>query len=169
MPVKQLEVTTKDHNFVEQDAGFASMGLIIHSVDTGAWVLDERITDARARVLTDAAGNLMQGYLELTTAHSQGFVSTNMDAVNSEEVTVTTPGLRARVTDLAHSELRDGNGSTSLERPGWETTLRTRGFDALVQEFLDAVANGGANPVSPESSIRSHELCAVLVHAIDAQ
>ncbi|WKF84010.1 Gfo/Idh/MocA family protein [Lacticaseibacillus pantheris] len=169
MPDKQLVMATKDRNFIEQDARFAIFDLMIHNVDTAAWLLDEPITDARARVLTDAAGNLMQGYLELTTAHSQGFVSTNMDAVNSEEVTVTTPGLRARVTDLAHSELRDGNGSTSLERPGWETTLRTRGFDALVQEFLDAVANGGANPVSPESSIRSHELCALLVDAIDAQ
>ncbi|KRM87134.1 putative oxidoreductase (putative) [Lacticaseibacillus thailandensis DSM 22698 = JCM 13996] len=169
MPNKQLVQATKDCNFIAQDARFAIFDLMIHNVDTAAWLLDEPIMDARARVLTDDEGNLLQGYLELQTAHSQGFVSTNMDAVNSEEVTVTTPGMRARVTDLAHSELRDGNGATQMERPGWETTLRTRGFESLVQTFLDAVSNGGDNPVSPESSIQSHELCTLLVRAIDAQ
>lgn len=48
--------------------------------------------------------------------------------------------------------------------PDWTPTLEQRGFAPIIRAFVAAVENPAhPNPVSPESSLLSHQLCQNLV------
>jgi virulence factor len=163
---KQMIVAEKTRTHTLQDAEFAVWDLMIHSIDTALWLMDEPVTARSGRLVRDAAGNLLQGYLTVQSEHSQVQVITNMDAnANLEQVTV--QGAAARLTsgDLLQLTASTTAGTTITHRPDWEPVLETRGFAAITRAFLTAVAQGGPNPVSPESAIASHQACADLLRA----
>lgn len=163
---KQMIVAEKTRAHTLQNAEFAVWDLMIHSIDTALWLMDEPALQQSGRLVKDADGNLLQGYLTIYGAHSQVQVVTNMDAhANLENVTVQGASERLMSTDLLQLT-RYGTGSvTTSHRADWEPMLETRGFAEITRAFLDAVANGGQNPVSPESSIASHAACAALLAA----
>lgn len=164
---KQMIVAEKTRNHTLQDAEFAVWDLMIHSVDTALWLLDEPVTAQSGRLVRDAAGNLLQGYLSVQSVHSQVQVVTNMDAAaNIEQVTVQGQTARVASDDLLQLTTSTTAGTTISHRPDWEPVLETRGFAELTRAFVTAVRDGGANPVSPESAIASHAACAELVALI---
>ncbi len=170
LPNKQMIVAEKDREHTLQDAEFAVWDLMIHSVDTALWLMDEPVTGQTARVLRNDAGELLQGYLTVTGVHSQVQVITNMDAhANNELVTVQAADARMTSNDLLQLRVATTSGIQIQHRPDWEPTLETRGFAILTRAFLKAVSDGGANPVSPESAIASHAACAAIVATFKAE
>ena len=161
---KQMIVVEKTRKHTLQNAEFAVWDLMIHPIDTALWLLDEPVIAQQGRLVCDAAGNLLQGYLSLEGAHSQAMVITNMDAnVNLETVTVQGAKERLVSTDLSQLSAMTTTQVATNHRPDWEPMLETRGFSELTRAFLKAVKSGGENPVSEVSAIASHVACGLLI------
>jgi len=142
-----------------QPTKFAIFDLMIHSVDTAVYLMDEKVKNVNNFLVTDN-GNLEQGYITLTGDKCQAQIITNMvGGSNLELSTVQSSAMRQVVTNLNLLETYQTGLQVQQSRPDWEETLVTRGFDPIIKAFLTAVSEGLDNPVSPESSILSHKLC----------
>lgn len=164
---KRTIVSEKIRENALQPAAFAIFDLMIHSVDTAAYLMDEDVKTVNNFLVTDDDGNLEQGYITLTGTKSQVQVVTNMvGGSNLELSTVQGSQTRKVVTNLSQLETYQTGSVTQTTRPDWENTLVTRGFDPIIKAFLAAISTEGKNPVSPESSILSHKLCFNLVKSL---
>jgi len=166
IPDKQTIVSEKVRENAVQPTKFAIFDLMIHSVDTAAYLMDEDIEHVNNFLVTKD-GNLEQGYITLQGAKSQVQVITNMiGGSNLELSTVQSLKTRQVVTNLNLLQTYQTGTITQESRPDWENTLVTRGFDPIIRAFLEAVSNGLENPVSPESAILIHKLCVELVNSL---
>lgn len=163
---KRTIVSEKIRENALQPTAFAIFDLMIHSVDTAVYLMDEDVKNVNNFLVT-SDGNLEQGYITLTGEKSQAQIITNMvGGSNLELSTVQGSQTRQVVTNLGLLQTYQTGAITQTSRPDWETTLVTRGFDPIIKAFLNAVSNGSENPVSPESSILSHKLCFDLVNTL---
>jgi len=144
----------------DQDVETAVFDLMIHSVDTGLFLLDEPLVTTTGRIVASTDGKLEQGYFAAQTAHEQLQVVTNMrGGVNLETSTVQATAKRAMVSDLSRLTTYCTAQTTTTAFSDWTPTLEKRGFAPLIRAFLTAVATHGANPVDPASAITSHAVC----------
>ncbi|CAJ1193877.1 putative oxidoreductase (putative) [Companilactobacillus paralimentarius DSM 13238 = JCM 10415] len=163
---KRTIVSEKIRENALQPTAFAIFDLMIHSVDTAVYLMDEPIQKVDNFLVTND-GNLEQGYITLTGAKSHVQVITNMvGGSNLEMTTVQGSKTRQVVTNLNLLQTYQTGAVTQTSRPDWENTLVTRGFDPITRAFLKAVTNNSENPVSPKSAILSHKLCYDLVKTI---
>ena len=143
-----------------QDPETAVFDLMIHTVDTGLYLLDEPLETTSGRIVTMPDGALGQGYFMAKTAHTQLQVVTDMyGGVNLEQTTVQGLTARATVTDLNTLTTLKTAQTQTTSFPDWTPTLEKRGFAPLIRAFLTAVATHGQNPVDPTSAITSHAVC----------
>ncbi|GEO46577.1 Gfo/Idh/MocA family protein [Companilactobacillus kimchii] len=164
---KRTIVSEKIRENALQPTAFAIFDLMIHSVDTAVYLMDEPIQKIDNFLVTND-GNLEQGYITLTGAKSHVQVITNMvGGSNLEMTTVQGSKVRQVVTNLNLLQMYQTGAITQTSRPDWENTLVTRGFDPITRAFLKAVTKDGENPVSPETAILSHKLCYNLVKTIE--
>ncbi|AYE37132.1 Gfo/Idh/MocA family oxidoreductase [Companilactobacillus zhachilii] len=163
---KRTIVSEKIREEAVQPTAFAIFDLMIHSVDTAVYLLDEKVKTVNNFLVTKD-GNLEQGYITLNGSKSQAQIITNMVGGSNLELS-TVQGLKTRqvVTNLNSLQTYQTGSVTQTSRPDWENTLVTRGFDPIIRAFLQAVSEGTANPVSPESAILSHKLCFNLVNSL---
>lgn len=163
---KRTIVSEKIRENAKQPTKYAIFDLMIHSVDTAVYLMDEPIKHVDNFLVTKD-GNLEQGYITLTGEKSHAQIITNMvGGSNLEQSTVQGSKTRQVVTNLNLLQTYQTGSVTQTARPDWETTLVTRGFDPIIKAFLEAVSKGTENPVSPESSILSHKLCVDLVNSL---
>lgn len=160
LPDKRLITAEKVRERGGQDPETAVFDLMIHTVDTGLFLLDEPLITTGGRIVLARQEVLGQGYLTAQTAHQQLFVTTNMfGGVNLEQTTVQAVTQRAMVTDLSTYQEFSTARVVTDQFPDWEPTLQKRGFAPLINAFLKAVTDHGPNPVDPASAITSHAVC----------
>ncbi|KRK64117.1 putative oxidoreductase (putative) [Companilactobacillus tucceti DSM 20183] len=164
IPNKRMITVEKTREDVEQNVDQAIFDLAIHSIDTAFYLMDEPIETTRSKlVLKD--DKLAQMYFDAETKNSHIQVVTNMiSGLNLEQSVVQGESQRSVVTNLSNLEEYTTGGVQQLSRPDWEQNLVTRGFKKIIMEFLRAVSEKLENPVSPKSSILSHETCYKIVH-----
>jgi len=160
MSDKRMIFAEKVRETGDQTLEAAVFDLMIHTVDTGLYLLDEPLVSTTGRLVPTGDGLLGQGYFEATTAHEQLQVVTNMfGGVNLEQTTVQTTQQRAVVTNLSALTTFKTAQTQTTDFPDWTPTLEKRGFAPLIRAFLTAVATHGPNPVDPTSAITSHAVC----------
>ncbi|VDG17881.1 gfo/Idh/MocA family oxidoreductase [Lactobacillus pentosus] [Lactiplantibacillus mudanjiangensis] len=160
LPDKRFITAEKVRETGGQDIETAVFDLMIHTVDTGLFLLDEPLETTGGRIVSAEPGQLGQGYFTARTAHEELQVVTNMfGGVNLEQTTVQTTAKRATVTDLSSLTTYQTAKTQTTTFPDWEPTLEKRGFAPLIRAFLTAVATHGQNPVDPASAITSHAVC----------
>jgi len=163
---KRTIVSEKIRENSPQPTKFAIFDLMIHSVDTAVYLMDEKVKKVDNFLVTNN-GNLEQGYITLTGEKSQAQIITNMvGGSNLELSTVQGSETRQVVTNLGLLQTYQTGAVTQASRPDWENTLVTRGFEPITMAFLKAVSQGLANPVSPESALLSHKLCYDLANTL---
>ncbi|APU70374.1 oxidoreductase [Companilactobacillus crustorum] len=164
---KRTIVSEKIREHALQPAQFAIFDLMIHSVDTAVYLMDEKIEQVDNFLVTNN-NNLEQGYITLTGKTSRAQVVTNMiGGSNLELSTVQGTKTRQEVTNLNSLRTYQTQNIMQTARPDWENTLVTRGFDPIIKSFLKAVSEQGENPVSPDSAILSHKLCYDLAKTLE--
>ncbi|KRN98683.1 Gfo/Idh/MocA family protein [Companilactobacillus kimchiensis] len=166
IPDKRTIVAEKIREDAVQPTKFAIFDLMIHSVDTAVYLMDENIKKVDDFLVTND-GNLEQGYITLTGSKSRAQIITNMiGGSNLELAIVQSSQTRKVVTNLSAMQTYQTGTITQNSRPDWENTLITRGFEPIIKAFLQAVSEGSENPVSPDSAILSHKLCVDLVNTL---
>ncbi len=164
MEDKRMITVEKTREDTEQSVNKAVFDLAIHSVDTALYLMDEAVENTSSRLILQD-DKLAQMYLEITGKNSQTRVVTNMiSGLNLEQSVVQTETKRAVVKDLSLLQKYTTSGIQQTARPDWEPNLVTRGFEPIIVAFLKAVSEKLENPISPESSILSHETCYKIVH-----
>ncbi|AVK62008.1 gfo/Idh/MocA family oxidoreductase [Lactobacillus sp. CBA3605] len=160
LPDKRVITAEKVRETGGQTVEAAVFDLMIHTVDTGLYLLDAPLIETTGRIVASATGQLEQGYFSAQTERTQLNVVTNMyGGVNLEQTTVQTVTDRATVTNLNMlQQFKTAQSETTL-MPDWTPTLEIRGFAPLIRAFLTAVATHGQNPVDPTSVITSHAVC----------
>lgn len=147
----------------QQSVPFVAFDLLPHVVDTALFLFGQT-PQACHYQLTAEKGVLQQASVLLTVPHATAYAVLNMQAgTNRETATVQNQQGIFRVVDLATYQQDQHGCCTQQNFPDWTPNLTRRGFAPLIQQFIAAVQGKQANPVSPTSSLLTHQICQGLV------
>lgn len=137
---------------------FKLFDFFIHPLDTALYLLDERpIKGYYHYQLED--GQLRQVMVTLLTTRTVATAGMNLQSgARRETIEVQTPQETALIEDLSQLTFYRGQEATQALFGSWVPTLQKRGFETVIDAFLDAIQTGD-NPVSPASSLLSHHIC----------
>lgn len=140
------------------DKLFKTFDFFIHPLDTALYLSDEPILKGYFRyIMTDSL--LSQISVCLETRSSQIIVGMNLQSGSRREVMeVQSPTQTAHLENLDSLSIYKATDKEDKAFGSWDTTLYKRGFQTIIDSFLEAVKSG-VNPVNPESSLLSHWLC----------
>ncbi|MFD0898011.1 Gfo/Idh/MocA family protein [Loigolactobacillus binensis] len=155
----QLVLVQKNRVATAQPVPFVIFDLMPHVIDTALFLLGQTPTQYHYRLLAQQ-GNLQQASVVMATPTATAYALLNMQAgANSETAEVQNPQGIVRVTDLATYSVQANGVTTQEQFPDWTPNLERRGFAPVIRDFIAAVNGTQANPVSPASSILTHEVC----------
>lgn len=135
----------------------------IHVVDTLLFLFQnqENEFDYNGRVID---GKLHSIALILQGEGSTAFGSMNrMSGAKEERIEYMTDNVKQVVMDLDHCELYSEGAKKSIDYDDWTPTLKRRGFEDLIAQFLVWTNNPEGSKAALEMSLRSHEVCEYLV------
>lgn len=91
----------------------------------------------------------------------------NRDSGTVEErLEVASPEEKRVVVNLTDVTLYRDRNETRLVRDDWEPTLRKRGFDHVVDHFLQAVRSGTSHQAPPPDFLLTHRICEQIVEQL---
>lgn len=166
VPQKNMIFIQKNKPDSERSVQFGIFDMFIHVADTAVYLLDDPIVEI-SHTVTETDGQLENCVLQLETERAICVASINYRAgANAETVEIQSPEGTYRVTNLTEYE-SDSVGEREVRTFGdWDNTLEKRGFAPLIRKFIEAIKTG-ENPVSLDSSLISHQICAEIVAAYE--
>ncbi|XCY67441.1 Gfo/Idh/MocA family oxidoreductase [Streptococcus iniae] len=154
---KRIIVEKNDVNSVGHKV-FKLFDFFIHPLDTALFLSDEKPLRGRFRYHLENQ-LLSHVSVSLETASSQIIVGMNLQSGSRREVMeVQTPEATGHLENLDELTIYKGTDKEVKAFGSWDTTLYKRGFETVINSFLEAVKSG-VNPVNVESSLMSHWLC----------
>lgn len=135
----------------------------IHVVDTLLVLFrnQEKEIDYNARVIE---GKLQSIALILQGEGATAFGSMNrMSGANEERIDYMTENMKQIILDLDRGTLYADNDKKVMDFDDWTPTLKRRGFEDLIAQFMEWTHNPEASTDALEMSLRSHEVCEYLV------
>ncbi|WP_367783441.1 Gfo/Idh/MocA family oxidoreductase [Streptococcus pluranimalium] len=140
------------------DFKFKLFDFFIHPLDTALYLLDEQISSAHFKVIKENA-LLNQVSVVLETEQSVAIVGMNLQSGSRREIMeIQTPVETYHLENLDDLTIFKETDLLKKQFGSWDTTLYKRGFETIIDTFLEAIQTK-ENPVSPESSLLSHWLC----------
>lgn len=139
----------------------------IHVVDTLRFLMDEDIKDIKVSCKKDG-NNLENVVVNLIGNNTTAIGIMNRKAGITEEVIeYMVDGNKYIVEDLVETTKVNNKGKTKNTFGGWETSLYKRGFDDLLNHFIECVKEGKKPDPSIEDSLITHEICEEIVRFIE--
>ena len=167
---KQLITVEKTRVSAHQPVQEAIYDLFIHVVDTALFLANIttfKPTEANFsyQINADAAGILTNCSMTLKLDGLTVLAKMNMQSgVDHETATIESSKGIATVTDLETLTKDSASGQLSSSLAGWTPMLTRRGFEPLINEFIHSLSDRAYdNPVSPASSVLSHQLCQLIL------
>ncbi|MGX7197711.1 Gfo/Idh/MocA family protein [Enterococcus olivae] len=159
LPEKRMILLQKNRAHSIQPTAFEIYDLFLHLVDTAVYLLDEPILAFDSYIRESETG-METAFLRLETAQTSAVLTMDLKSgANREVFQVSGPQGTYLVEDLTTLKKIETTG-TSIETFGdWQNTLEKRGFQQMVEQFLEAVASGEDNHLKQEKIGLSHELC----------
>lgn len=134
--------------------------LMIHPIDTAVFLLNNpsiSIIDSEVVIEND---EFKRAWVLLKTEETTALVSVNNESgAKRETLELQSPSGTYTVDNLTEFSKFDKEGTLSQTAGDWTETLEKRGFQPMIQAFLEALENKKAMPVSVESALISHEIC----------
>lgn len=140
------------------DFTFKLFDFFIHPLDTALYLTDEELIEGNY-AYQRKDGQLCQVSVNLRTENTLITASMNLQSGSRREVMEVQSCEETRqVINLDEVRIYKGTDEEKQNFGSWDTTLYKRGFEAIIDAFLNAVKTG-VNPVNPESSLLSHWIC----------
>lgn len=140
------------------DFTFKLFDFFIHPLDTALYLTDEELIEGNY-AYQRKDGQLCQVSVNLRTENTLITASMNLQSGSRREVMEVQSCEETRqVINLDEVRIYMGTDEEKQNFGSWDTTLYKRGFEAIIDAFLNAVKTG-VNPVNPESSLLSHWIC----------
>lgn len=156
---------TKTRENETQETNFAIFDLMIHVIDLVQFLMGSKGVELLNGRIVEKNGNLVSAEVQLGHGQLSGMAQVDMMAnANTEVLQTTGQNGIMEVEDLNQLTIQKRGQKLVQKTPDWQENLETRGFKPLIELFLKAIVNGEENPVSPASSILSHELCVRLIN-----
>lgn len=152
-----------------QEPKFAVYDLLIHVVDLVQFELNsDKAEYVGGRItLTDDQQSLKSAEITMQSDQGVGTALIEMQTgVNSESILKISNRGVLQAKDCQELTHTNAENETITRGGDWQRLLITRGFEPLVNEFLDAVVNKNDNPVSEKSVLSSHWLCSRLLEEL---
>ncbi|HEL0065482.1 TPA: Gfo/Idh/MocA family oxidoreductase [Streptococcus equi subsp. zooepidemicus] len=141
------------------DKQFKLFDFFIHPLDTALFLADERLVAGYFHYQLTDNDLLSQVSVTLRTEQTIISVAMNLQSGSRREVMeVQTPKETYQLENLESLRAYRGVDQEIKGFSAWDTTLSKRGFEAIVDSFLQAVKDG-VNPVQPGTSLLSHWIC----------
>lgn len=139
----------------------------IHVIDTVRYLLDAKID--QLNVFPVWQNELLASItVQITAGDKVATAIMNRDSgVNEERLAVMTPNAKYEVENVTETHIYQGT-TERFERFGdWETTLYKRGFEPIIQSFLNAVRSGAKAPISEEDALETHRLAEEILRQLE--
>lgn len=92
----------------------------------------------------------------------------NRDTGLTEEKVEVMNATEKRVAyNVAELEIIMGKNRTWISGSDWEPTLRKRGFDDLIDDFLQALRTAAPPQITARDALRTHEICEMIVEKLN--
>lgn len=151
---------------IEDSTKYKLFDLFIHPLDTALFLLDD-VKSWNSNIIEEN-GNLKRAWITLETENTSCFVSVNcLAGANEEIVEVHSPKGIYKVKNLTELSQVDDNGERKERFGDWEDTLTKRGFEPIIDSFIQAVMHKSDTPVTAQSSLFSHQLCRYMLEHHD--
>lgn len=140
------------------DLQYKLFDFFIHPLDTALFLADDQpVSGSFSYHLED--GQLSQVAVTLKSVGTSIVASMNLQSGSRRELMeVQTPQSTYQLKNLDELKIYEGTRETLDAFGSWDTTLYKRGFESIVDAYLEAIKTG-VNPVSPASSLLSHWIC----------
>ncbi|MBC1723243.1 Gfo/Idh/MocA family protein [Listeria seeligeri] len=139
----------------------------IHVIDTVRYLLDAKID--QLNVFPVWQNELLASItVQIAAGDKVATAIMNRDSgVNEERLAVMTPNAKYEVENVTETHIYQGT-TERFERFGdWETTLYKRGFEPIIQAFLNAVRSGVKPPISEEDALETHQLAEEILRQLE--
>ncbi|CAM2362091.1 Gfo/Idh/MocA family oxidoreductase [Listeria seeligeri] len=139
----------------------------IHVIDTVRYLLDAKID--QLNVFPVWQNELLASItVQIAAGDKVATAIMNRDSgVNEERLAVMTPNAKYEVENVTETHIYQGT-TERFERFGdWETTLYKRGFEPIIQAFLNAVRSGVKPPISEEDALETHRLAEEILRQLE--
>ncbi|MBF2346440.1 Gfo/Idh/MocA family oxidoreductase [Listeria seeligeri] len=139
----------------------------IHVIDTVRYLLDAKIDQLNVFPVWQ---NELLASITVQIAAGDKVATAIMNresGVNEERLAVMTPNAKYEVENVTETHIYQGT-TERFERFGdWETTLYKRGFEPIIQAFLNAVRSGVKPPISEEDALETHQLAEEILRQLE--
>lgn len=164
--LKMTELADKRRIVVEKndvnrpgELQFKLFDFFIHPLDIALYLADGQLQAGQFHYHVTQDNLLSQVTVTLQTDQETIIASMNLQAGSRREVMeVQTLQATYHLENLDELTIFTKNRQTRENFTSWDTTLYKRGFETIIEAFLQAI-DTGENPVSPETSLLSHYLC----------
>jgi len=142
----------------------------IHVVDTLRYLypypIDQLLVNGMKK-----DGLLYQVTLQLISNHGATAIGImNRDAGTTEEkVEVFSTAEKRVVLNVSELIVHKGTDISRIGSSDWEPMLHKRGFEQMVDDFLQAVQRGSLPKIGGRDALLSHEMCEIIVGRLEAQ
>lgn len=134
--------------------------MMIHPIDTAVFLLNDQHIDVVDSEVVEEGGQFKRAWVILKTKQMTAMVSINNESGAKRE-TLELQGASGTYTveDLTDLSIYTKEGRLTQTAGDWTETLVKRGFEPMIQSFLEALKKDAAVPVSLDSALISHYIC----------
>ncbi|MBS5306004.1 Gfo/Idh/MocA family oxidoreductase [Clostridium sp.] len=140
----------------------------IHVVDTLRFLMDEEVKNIDVNYLKD--GNDLHNVVVTLKGNDTTAVGimNRTAGITEENIEYMIKGNKYIVEDLVDTIEVNNSGRTKTSFGGWDPTLYKRGFEDIIDHFIESVKNKSMPNPSISDSVKTHEICEDIVKFITA-
>lgn len=139
----------------------------IHVIDTLRFLMDDDIENIIVNGLkkNELIYNLV---VTMTNKNTTCIAMMNRDGgANEEELEYTSCGKKVIVRNLMNSKILINNMEENKTFKDWDSILYRRGFESIINEFINGVRLGIQPNPTIEDAIKTHKICDEILNEID--
>ncbi|MBS6501308.1 MAG: Gfo/Idh/MocA family oxidoreductase [Clostridium sp.] len=139
----------------------------IHVIDTLRFLMDEEIESINVNGLK-RDGLIYNVVVTMTSKNTTCIAMMNRDSgANEEELEYTSSGKKVIVRNLMDSKVLINNVEENKSFKDWDTILYRRGFENIINEFINSVKLGVQASPTIEDALKTHKICDEILKKID--
>ncbi len=139
----------------------------IHVIDTMRYLFDRQVEEVLVRGMK-RDGLLIHALVQLIAENGSTAIGImNRDSGTLEEkVEVFSSEEKKTVVNMTNLSIMRQKTEISSGINDWESTLSKRGFESIIQDFLQALENGTKPQLSMQDALLTHEMCENVVNQL---
>lgn len=139
----------------------------IHVIDTLRFLMDDEIENINVNGLKKD-GLIYNIVVTMTNKNTTCIAMMNRDSgANEEELEYTSSGKKVIVRNLVDSKILINNVEENKVFKDWDTILYRRGFENIINEFINSVRVGIQPSPTIEEALKTHKICDEILKKID--